>query len=295
MIMALRQGVSRNRMWSLATVAAAMLSVSCVAEVSDQSEEDSVAAQASELKNGTQIYGTGASRGSVAIRFWSPLWQEWQVCSGQVVSKRTILTAAHCVIRASQTAGGFSGTAQVIVWRASTVSSHDLVLSQTTVQARYNPDYDNHVSEAAYDVGLFISPVDLPNFTSADAARLAKTTPSNVSMQAIGYGIYDEGAQYDDGIGRSGSISPTYLTKALEYYYQSTAAQPYICKQDSGGPLKRTANGVLQVFGVASRHDGPGTYCRPNGHWATTAGNIGWLRNNVSGNCTENANYVSCW
>jgi Trypsin len=286
-------GVARKRAWLAAAVA--LLSTSCMTAVGEEPGDESFGTEASELKNGTAFNGTGISRGAVAIRFWSPLWNEWQVCSGQVVSKRTILTAAHCVIRASTTNAGFSGTARVIVWRASTISSHHLVLSETTVTARYNPSYDQHVGSAAYDVGLFVSPVDLPTITSNDSGLLAKTTPSNVTMHALGFGIYNEGAQFDDGIGRSGAITPTYAPKALEYFFEATAAQPQICKQDSGGPLKSTTSGLLQVYGVASRHTGPGTYCRPVGHWATTADNMSWLRGNISGNCLETATYYSCW
>src|ERR1041384_6164757 len=111
---------ARRACASWVTAAVAFFASGCAATVSDESYEEAVGEEASELKNGTTFNGSGMSRGAVGIYFWAPVWNEWRTCSGQVVSKRTIMTAAHCVDGAL----GFGTTAQIIVWRPTSLSAH---------------------------------------------------------------------------------------------------------------------------------------------------------------------------
>jgi hypothetical protein len=243
-----------------------------------------------ELRNGSFYYGTGVGRGAVGIHLWAPGWREWQTCSGQVVSKRTILTAAHCVVRALGSTA--PGSAYIAVWRPSSTSSHVPVLTGQYVTGSINPSHDG---STPFDVGIFVASTDLQNITSSDAGRLAKTTPSGVTMHAVGFGQYDEGDQFIDDSGRIGELVPSYASKALEYFFENTSNKPEICAGDSGGPLKSTTSGLLVVYGVAHGNTGGGDVCGPVGHWATTAHNLNWLRGRISGSCTETDSYYRCW
>lgn len=291
-------GSVRVRVGRTATVgwvaaASALVGSGCVTTVTDDPYEEPVAAENAALKNGTTFNGSGMSRGAVGIYFWAPLWNEWHTCSGQIVSKRTIMTAAHCVEGA--TAASNPGTAQIIVWRPSSTSSHVPVLTQTTVTGHFNPRYTETNYATPFDIGVFVSPVDLQNVTSSDAGALAKSAPSNVTMYAFGFGYYNDGPLFYDDVGRSGAITPTYATKGAEYFFSATSSQPQICKQDSGGPLKSTTSGPLLVYGVASRHSGSGTYCRPVGHWAAVTNSVSWLKTKITGSCLETSTLYSCW
>jgi hypothetical protein len=271
----------------LVTVVAALLS-GCGGPVPDDPNPEQTEAVTGELKNGTLYNGNAVWRGAVGLYIWSPLYNAWQTCSGQVVSRRTIMTAAHCVIRGSSSNPGLTF---VQAWRP-TQNSGSLIVTSQWVESRYNPDYLS-TCETPYDVGLFISPTDLQNITATDAGIIAKTTPSNIRMLAFGFGYYEDAPNAYDDQGRYGVVTPTYLPRSAEYTYQSTGTQPQICNQDSGGPLKNAA--TTFVHGVASRHTGEGDYCRPIGHWAATANNMYWLRGNISGDCLETSTMYTCW
>jgi hypothetical protein len=158
---------------------------------------------------------------------------------------------------------------------------------------RYNPAYRN--DSVVDDVGLIHAPTVQPlqNITFSDSAVLAKTTQSNVTMYAFGFGYYNN--SQIDWRGRYGAIVPTYASRAVEYFWENTGTSPEQCAGDSGGPLKSTTSGSLQVYGLHSRRSGGSGLCQPVGHAAATARAMSWLRGKITGTCQETATTYQCW
>jgi secreted trypsin-like serine protease len=277
--------------WFLAVTPLALFASGCAIAASDESEGQTVAVETAELKNGSLYDGNEMWRGVVRLLIQTPPYGAWNTCSGQVVSRQTIMTAAHCV-KGAVGLGENPGASNVRVWRESP-TGQVVVMPQTWVMMEYNPAYSN--DSAVDDVGLIHAPTVQPlqNVTSADSAVLAKTTPSNVTMYAFGFGYYN--STQIDWRGRYGAIVPTYATKAVEYFWENTGTAPEQCAGDSGGPIKSATSGSVQVYALHSRRSGGTGLCQPVGHAPATARAITWLRNNIVGSCQETATTLKCW
>lgn len=253
-------------------------------------EQENVAVQTSEIKYGTLFDGSGVWNGVVKVEFWSSATSSWLTCSGQIVSGRSIVTAAHCV---TAVAVGNPVSTWVRVSRpAYFVPGWWQVLPDTWAYVKYNPAYIP--SAAKSDIALVILPngVDFQNVFMGDAVALSKTAPNSTAMTALGFGYYED--NLFDGLGRSGGITPTYNTTSNEYTYSSTGTQPRLCRGDSGGPLKTTS----LIYGFMSLGAGITTgKCSSGARWATSKDNMTWLKSNIVSvdGCTETSSQYRCW
>ena len=272
-------------------VALAMTLSACGGPLPEDAENDAIASEGAALKNGVPYNGGLIWRGTLKVEIFFERGQSWSTCSGQVVGKRAILTAAHCLTQVIADNGGY---ARVRVWRP-TASGWLPVLPDVLSVFRINPKYNTDMS-AKYDVGLILAPTlqPLQNVTEDDAALLSKSTPSGMAMTALGFGYYTDTAY---GEARSGVVTPTYNANAgaLDYSFFSGTTQPWVCRGDSGGPLKTT---TFQ-YGVASLGTGPGSGpCRSQAHWAATANNIPWIKSTIEMTgmeCFDSSTMLSCW
>lgn len=277
-----------RRNWFLGGVALTLTLSACGDFPSDgAASEDDIAVQTSEIQNGTRYSGHAWGRGAVKLEIWWPEPGTWRGCSGQVVSRQTILTAAHCVPSINDQ----PSYTNVRAWMQ-TDQGVVLVLNALS-QVRSRPEYEIDFS-TKHDVGLITAPsVDLlKNVAPRDAAYLAKTRPSGLSMVAVGYGYMNDTTF--DGLGRLATIVPSYSSSSRAYTYSATGTMPQMCEGDSGGPLKH--GGLNTQYGVFSGGLPPNTGpCRVDAFWATTADNMDWLRGKISGTCTEGSAIYSCW
>lgn len=266
------------------------LALSACADVSfeDAASDDDIAVETAAIQRGMRYSGSGWGRGAVRLDIYNPQFASPIRCSGQVVSKQTILTAAHCI------AGlGNPGAVEVSAWMQ-TANGVMPVLTKVLSQVRYRPEYNG--LNPKFDVGLINAPSTdlLKNVGPNDAAYLAKTTLSGVEMVAVGYGHSDNFT--NDGLGRLAYIVPTFSSTSLEYtYWDTTGSMPRMCSADSGGPLKHgglNTSYALLSTGAPGNDTNP---CRPGARWATTAHNMDWLRGKIRGTCSEGATIYSCW
>ncbi|HEX2661061.1 MAG TPA: trypsin-like serine protease [Polyangia bacterium] len=255
-------------------------------DVVDQGE---TSAPTSALKNGFIVDGSASWRGVVFLEVKKVGGVTWVPCTAVVTSKKTMVTAAHCVTYALGT--NPSGTVLARAKRETAGSGFQTIMPESFVAAKYNPAYDG---TASHDVAVITGNAPFLNITQSEAMPIAKGSPSGVTMYTLGYGNFDNGPNYFDGQGRSGQLTVTYAAGTAEYTSSATASQPWLCHGDSGGPLKMVS-GVWMVFGIASQFEGTGT-CGNRGHWAATANNWSWIQSTIQlANCSETNSAIFCW
>ncbi len=263
----------------------------CAASVDSDDAERSVASESSELKNASTLVDSNSRwRGVVSLKVWFPGFNAWSPCSGVITSRTTLVTAAHCV---TYPLGAYtSGNVRVIVTRQTSTGAWQTLLGDSTVFAKYNPAYNGFQKN---DVAVITAPTQWANITQSDAVPIGKDAPSGQTMWALGYGYYDVGAADNDGLGRAGSVVPTYSSG--DYSFSATSSQPWLCNGDSGGPIKLGSRNWA-VFGIASWFQGAtGAKCGSVGHWAPTADNFEWLKYAIGyDKCIEFLNNLMyCW
>jgi len=268
----------------------ALLLGGCGAASETDSELEPTGTQSSELKNGVLVDGSASFRGAVLVHVYWPAQNAWTDCSGVITSRRTLVTAAHCV--SAPLAPYTSGWVTALVLRENTGHTYDSIMPQSNVFVKFNPAYNGF---AKNDVAVLTANSDFSNVAQLDAIPIAKSNPSGSTMSAMGYGCFDTGATDCDNHLRGGQVVPTYNSTNQDYTYTANSTQPWLCAGDSGGPLKKV-NGAWMAFGFASFRTGGSGNCGNVWHWATAFHNWTWLQAAIGYvNCTETTTALFCW
>lgn len=278
----------------LLTAASLAVALGACAPPEPEEAGDQVAVEDSALKNGTVLANGAPWKGVVRVEIWSQSERKWHVCTGQVTSAQTVLTAAHCAWSSGNTS--YHSNLYVRITRQTSAGLYGEWLhpeSYILADVQVNPSYTTDV--AKYDLSVMRGPNPWAATTPSHAAGLMKSNP-NLTLWAFGYGNWGNSTNPDeyDQQGRAGQAKVTYNSTYKDYRNNASSSDPQLCIGDSGGPLKSTFLDGSLSYGVASQLIEYSGACGTKGEWATTSNNWTWLKNTI-GNCTDKVSYISCW
>lgn len=236
---------SRNSLmiYSLAVSIQALMTVACAPQKNQQ--------LARELSGESIVAGTAVtekdpiSASTVAILIESPMGQS--LCTGTLVAKNIVVTAAHCFGKGAS--------------RAAVLFGSDLEKSQSVFavdKVNVHPQYASKNSgEGGWnDIALLHFVGDAPA-TSEVVEILKDATLLTVGLQAVtaGYGSTPkDGNGQDSGVLRKVTLTlqdPVF--EKTELLFPLTSKGGSTCHGDSGGPIYVQKQGKLVLVGVTSR------------------------------------------
>lgn len=180
-------------------------------------------------------------------------------CTGTVISRRTVLTAGHCI-------GGVSN-----IFLGPTINGGTATRIAVVEEIRHPRYRDLPNDNATFDLGILRLGADAP----VQAAPLLRDTMTNTprfigpSLVFVGYGA-TSGSGGGFGTRRVATFpikvigpavvgdtypAPDNLTAELFYYLGSETMHRNTCSGDSGGPSFFVEHGVEQLAGVTSSGD----------------------------------------
>ncbi len=169
-------------------------------------------------------------------------------CTGTLIEKNVILTAAHCIEIPQR---GRATSMKIKIGG----ETYDALWMQANPKYDYKPD-----REEVADVALVGLPAELP-YIPMPLVSKSTTIKSNEVGAIIGYGItsYKDKDDDEDGF-KAGYTSISKVTSSgILSKYKKVFRQSNTCEGDSGGPLAIYQSGEWRIFGVTS--GGDDDYC----------------------------------
>ena len=224
---------------------------------------------------------TAASKSVVLIEMTAADRSPIAHCTGTLIDRYTVLTAAHCFdITRIPEIRGFN-----LIFANSLAEKNQL---NTRIGRAYSihPHF-NREKNLDHDVAVLFFRGGAPvGFEPVNIDQDTKADYSNEVVYVYGYGrTEDENRSPFKGVLHKGAMKiDDYFTRFSDRYWTQVTSESFMCKGDSGGPQFYHKGDVLKIVGInsgtlATRRLPDGSYsCRAQGQATKVAPFAPWIK-----------------